>query len=219
MKLIRSVNVSAGQEDLLSCLRENLSKGRVLYLLAGGSNIEIEIAILNSLDTKLTSNLKMLLADERYGPKGHKDSNYLKLMESGLDVKQADFPDILDANLGPEETANRFLLSYEDFKNEADLIVGQLGIGDDGHIAGVLPNTPGVKSDQTVVYYESSPYKRITLSLKALREDIDKTYIFCFGANKKPALTRLTSGEETLESLPCLILKEMADVTVYNDQV
>ncbi len=217
MKFVKSVNSSEGQAKLAQKLSDSLSSGPVLWLVSGGSNIQIEVNVLNQLEKSLTSNLKILLSDERFGPKGHKDSNYYQLMSSGLNLKNASFPDILQGNPSPEEAKGVYLKMFNKFKGQSK-VIGQFGIGDDGHIAGVLPFTLGATTLDSVVYYESRPYNRLSLSLRALK-DIDISYVFCFGANKLNALKRLKAAQESLDSFPSLILNDMKNVTVYNDQL
>ena len=218
MQFIRSEDPKSGQDYLIKRLNELLKKQTVLWLISGGSNIEIEINILNELEDSLTKRLNILLVDERYGPSGHKDSSYQQIITSGLNIKQAKFPDILDKNLSPDKTLAVFNKAYQEFKSIAQSTVFQAGIGDDGHIAGVLPYSPAVKTNQPVCYYETEKYARLTLSLAAIKTS-DLAVAFSFGQNKLQALNRLKDGDEPYESLPSLVLREIPGSRVYNDQI
>lgn len=218
MQFINSSDPKMGQDVLISLINDSLKNSKVLYLLSGGSNIDIEVAVLDGIDSELSNNLTLMLADERYGPSNHQESNYTKLINKGLNVKNSAFINILSDDLSPEETTDLFSQIYSQYKEDADIIVAQLGIGNDGHIAGVLPDTEGVNSQAIAVYYETETLKRITLTLNTLK-DIDKAIVFCFGDNKRDALRRLRDGEEDTNQLPSVILKELADVIVYNDQI
>ncbi|HEY1646183.1 MAG TPA: 6-phosphogluconolactonase [Candidatus Saccharimonadales bacterium] len=218
MHFVKSADSSLGQNDLSEALSKSLSEGQVLWLLTGGSNVQITVNVLDQLEDSLTCNLNILLADERYGPAGHPDSNYTKLVRAGLNLKQATFPDVLAGDLDPEETVKKYTELFNSYKDQSKTVIAQLGIGEDGHIAGVLPFSPGVSSSETIVYFEASDFKRLTLSLNALKE-VNMSLIFCFGSNKSQALKRLAGGQESLEALPSLILKQMPEVTVYNDQL
>lgn len=218
MHFIKSADSSLGQKDLLGTLNSSLIRGRVLWLLTGGSNIQITVSILDKLDDSLTSKLYILLADERYGISGHQDSNYTKLVNAGMSLKQATFPDVLADSLGLRETTEKYAETFKRFKDKSDVVIAQLGIGEDGHIAGVLPGSPELNSNDTIIEYQADDFKRLSLSLNTLKE-IDKTFVFCYGASKRSALKRLASGKESLESLPSLILKQMPDVKVYNDLI
>ncbi len=218
MRFVNSPDPSVGQGELLSKLSELLSKGKLLWIVSGGSNIPIEVNILNALEDSLTANLNILLSDERYGRSRHKDSNYQLLVEAGINIKQANFPNILDQDLSPEQTLRRYIQVYEEFSQASSSVIAQLGIGYDGHIAGVLPNSPATDSTDLIAYYESKPYNRLTLTLNTLKT-VDKIDVFCFGINKHPVLDKLKAGQESSSFFPSMVLREITDVTVYNDHL
>jgi 6-phosphogluconolactonase len=218
MQFVRASDPSMGKEVLISLLSDTLKTNKVLYLISGGSNLDIEVDILDGIDAEVTKNLSLLFVDERYGPSNHPDSNYTQLINKGFNVKDATLVNILSDNSSPQDTLEIYKYFYNLYKDESDVIIAQLGIGKDGHIAGVLPASPGVNSSAIATYYESDPYKRITLTLEALK-DIDKAFVFCFGEDKREALLNLVDGPLDKNSMPSVILRELADVIVYNDQV
>ena len=71
MQFIYTDSPQKGRQDVFNLLVSCLKKGRVLFLLSGGSNIEVEVSVLNRIDKQLTNNLSLMLADERYGQDGH----------------------------------------------------------------------------------------------------------------------------------------------------
>lgn len=218
MKFIKNHDTTYGQTELSKALAQSLSAGQVLWLVSGGSNIPIEINVLEDIEDNLTKNLNILLADERWGPKGHPDSNYQQLMSAGLNLKKATFPDILEKNPSSSSALKLYSQLFRKMTNQSKKIIGQFGIGSDGHIAGVLPFSPAVSSTESVVFYETDQYKRLTLSLSAIKK-VDIAISFCFGDSKSDALTRLREAKETTEILPALILRDIADSTVYNDLI
>lgn len=218
MQFVKASDPGMGQDLLISLLSDTLKTSKVLYLMSGGSNMDIEVAVMDGVDSEVTGNLTILLSDERYGPADHPDSNYTQLINKGLNVKNANFVNILGDNLGPKESLQLYKDIYRLYKEDADVVIAQFGIGSDGHIAGVLPDSPGVDSKELAVYYESDPFKRMTLTLHTLK-DVDKAIVFCFGDNKKEALTKLSEGNTDTHALPSAILEELADVIVYNDQI
>ncbi len=218
MQFIYTDSLENGREDVFNLLESCLKKGRVLWLLSGGSNIEIEASVLNKIDRKLTNNLSLMLADERYGLGGHDNSNYQKLKIIGLDPKNARFIDILENSPSADESLKIYQKEYESLKEKVNTIIGQLGIGTDGHIAGVLPESVGIDSNKTAVYYKAFDFARITLTLKSLK-DLNHTFVFCHGGDKKDALKHLKNADISLKMCPSLILREMPDVRVYNDQI
>lgn len=218
MRFTKSADTKLGQLQLAQALSNALRQNQVLWLVAGGSNIPIVINCLKHIKSNLTKNLQLLLTDERYGPKGHQASNYQQYVSNGLVLKQATFLDILDLNPTPEQALERYQKLYKKYIQQCQIVIGQFGIGEDGHIAGVLPYSPGISSTEKIIFYRSEPYDRLTLTLGAIKT-VDVSFVFCFGPNKLDALRRLKLAQEPLESLPALILNQMDNVTVYNDQV
>ena len=88
-------------------------------------------------------------------------------------------------------------------------------MGDDGHVAGVLPDSPACQADEYVVGYDSPPYQRITLSLSALRQ-MNEAALVTYGQTKWHQLARLNTQQE-LSIQPVQIIKDIADVTIYTD--
>jgi len=62
---------------------------RVLWLVCGGSNIPVAVETMDAVRSRVgkeeLSRLTVALTDERYGPVGHKDSNWEQLTERGFD--------------------------------------------------------------------------------------------------------------------------------------
>jgi 6-phosphogluconolactonase/glucosamine-6-phosphate isomerase/deaminase len=193
---------------------------RVLWLVSGGSNIEIEATVMQKLRNHCTdrlSGLAILPMDERYGAPGHADSNTEALRQAGFDPGVATWVDVLMHNVSFEQTI--------DFYNEvtaaaianAGVIVGQFGLGADAHVAGILPGSPATDdTTKTAVGYKWSDYTRLTLTPHALKE-VDVAYVPAYGAGKKTALQRLRDNKELLKELPAKLLYDIPEVCVYNE--
>lgn len=190
----------------------------VLWLVCGGSNIAIEVAISEQL-TGPTKNLTILPMDERYGPPGHADSNYLQLHEAGFDPHDAQWTDVLERDLPLQETVAYYSELVQGAQAEADYTIGLFGLGADGHTAGVLPGSPATSEDYaTVVGYEWKDFTRMTMTPRELVKT-DTAFILAYGANKKEALERLQKGVEPLRDLPSVLHHQIPEVYVYNDQI
>ncbi len=85
------------------------------------------------------------------------------------------------------DTVARFGYEVEKAVKSADDIVGQFGIGSDGHIAGILPHSSAVSETSSTCGYESGTFTRITLTPPILKQ-IDVAYSFVSGASKKAAV-------------------------------
>jgi 6-phosphogluconolactonase/glucosamine-6-phosphate isomerase/deaminase len=223
MKFLHLDNKEEGAEILAEKIRGCLEQTKkVLWLLSGGSNISAAVGVLNILKDNykylpLKDNLAVILMDERFGPVGHPDSNWQQLSKAGFDMEKVIVAPVLH-NLSLEETVNKFENNYKKLALWADVIIGQFGLGSDGHTAGVLPGTVGVTSIDTVCAYESDKYTRITLTLNTIM-DIDIAYIFAFGESKKEIVFAIKAEDISIAEIPAQALKQIPESYLYSDQI
>lgn len=107
-------------------------------------------------------------------------------------------------------------------------IVITLGIGPDGHTAGILPYPEDAAAfeilfndpNHWVVGYDAAgknPYPlRVTVTLPFLRQ-VDASVVYACGKGKKEALTRLIAREGSLAETPARITCEMKRVSLFTD--
>jgi 6-phosphogluconolactonase/glucosamine-6-phosphate isomerase/deaminase len=170
------------------------------------------------------------MIDERFGEKDHKNSNEFMIKNTGLlkyfDEQNVRFYPILQKDESLENTALqhdealRFVFKY--FPKS----VGILGIGVDGHTAGI-PANPGIVrqmvEDQSslVSYYELEGYgKRITLNFNAIGV-MDLIIILVLGQEKREAL-KMMFAESSVEDIPAkfYLKPEIAAKTILiTDQI
>ena len=210
---------SEGVAALGNRLQQELSAGkRVLWFFSGGSNIPLTAQVMNGLAAELTAKLVIMPIDERYGDPGHADSNVQQLLDAGFDVKQGKLIPVLDGNPA-EEAAKHFAENLEQCLSESDIAIGQLGMGMDGHVSGILPHTSAVTANGMAHYYHGTDgHERITTTLPMLRR-LDTIWLFAYGDNKRQQLLDLRDKALPLDDQPAQVLKEMSDATVYNDQI
>lgn len=220
MKYILTAGWDDGIADMTARLARELASGkRVLWLTSGGSNIVASVQIMDNISAPLSKQLSVSLIDERYGEVGHNTSNWQQLLQAGFDGKEATLLPILQPGLDLNATAAAFDDFMQAAQTQYDVIVGQLGIGEDGHIAGILPDSVAAQEARKLaVGYESTPHRRVTLSFPGLR-CLTVAYAFAFGAPKKPALKDLHTRTVPLATQPAQILKELSEAYLYSDQV
>lgn len=221
MKFTRDAK-SVAIQTITSDIQQHLEMGdHVLWLTSGGSAIDVQVQIMDALSSIFTGNelsdLTILPVDERYGPFDHVDSNGAQLGRAGFNPYPSLWLDVLSENKSFKDTASFYEeLTATAFK-EADYIVATLGMGADGHTAGVLPDSPAVKDEQSIVVaYAWSDYERMTLGLSSLAK-ISAAYVLCYGDTKQEALSRLQQNTEPLSKLPAKLLYDIENVTIYND--
>jgi 6-phosphogluconolactonase/glucosamine-6-phosphate isomerase/deaminase len=219
MELIKCADASEGAQKLSALLISELRSGKkVLWLLPGGSNIPISASIMATLDPNLTSNLSVALTDERYGPVGHADSNWKQLQDAGFNPQQAScLYTLSDQNLSLEATAQAYGQALEALCQPSDTIIGQFGMGPDGHIAGILPYTPAAQTTDFVVGYHTEKFNRITMSFQVIQA-CSVAFVFAFGSDKLEALQNLQQDID-LNTQPAQILKLLPNAYVFNDQI
>jgi 6-phosphogluconolactonase/glucosamine-6-phosphate isomerase/deaminase len=208
-----------GAKKLAEVLLHELKHGKtVLWFISGGSNIKVAVQVMHKL---LGHEDKLIVtpSDERYGPLGHKDSNWQQLLEAGFEPCKATVYPVLQEGLSLQATARMFELTLHDCFVQADTVVALLGMGSDGHASGILPQSPATKAtDALVVGYETRQYDRITTTFTALKQ-IDTAFCLAYGADKKPALLNLRDKKLPLDAQPAQILKDLNHAYVYNDQI
>ena len=218
MQFIRG-EASEGAAALAMALKTALEQGkRVLWFFSGGSNIPLTVRIIGRLPAELTKNLVIMPVDERFGPVGHADSNVQQLLDAGFDSKRATFVPVLD---GSDETTTvrRFSDHLTNFLAKSDAVIGQLGMGADGHIAGILPHSPAIGAQGQVAIYDGSDGRRRVTPTFGVLQKLTATYLFAYGSSKKAALEQLRNDTLPLAEQPAQILKDMPNVYVYNDQI
>lgn len=210
---------------------------RVLLLLSGGSSISLYIALLQQLPkTKTLTKWVIGLCDERFGTPNHSDSNEYALRQSGVidefSRRGARFLPMLPTETTTPEQAERWANDhYELLLEGADIAIALAGMGDDGHIFGMLPMRSPEKfaaafaSPALVRYYETDTqvtrnpfHQRLTLTVTALQK-LQQIFVFVMGEKKRVALTKLAQGNQQPFAFPAQTLRELQrPVTIITDQ-
>lgn len=219
MKVIQKTE---GQAQLLAQqINDQLAQQqRVIWLVPGGSNIAISVAASQLIDAELSKQLIILQTDERYVTLDHPDCNWLQLLEAGFDVKNSTvFPILTNDNISLDEAVQNYARIVEQEFRSADYIIGQFGVGADGHIAGIKPESEAATALELVAGFVGDDFTRITLTFPALRR-INSALVFAYGADKRWVFERLAQNQPTsLDKFPAGILTEIKQSVLYNDQI
>lgn len=205
---------------LASKLKSSIYLGPTLWFVSGGSNIKLAVSIMERIDSELSSNLTIALADERFGPYNHPDSNWSQLMNKGFDPKNARLIETLTReSTSLEDTVNRYQNNLLLAMEESTEIIGQFGMGVDGHIAGILPGSVACEEVPNIVIgYESQPFTRITLSLNGIRK-LSSAFLIAVGQDKHDQLDKLINQDLPVNVQPAQIIKQVQESYLYNDQM
>jgi 6-phosphogluconolactonase/glucosamine-6-phosphate isomerase/deaminase len=214
------VTTDEAEAKILSALQTALKKyARVLWIVSGGSSIPMVSAIMQRISEVDSAKLAIMLSDERFGPIGHPDSNLQQLYAAEFEPQQATVVPVLLPGVPLDQTNRIYGEAVETAFKAADYIVAQLGIGPDGHIAGILPGSLATKpTKKWTVAYETPEYTRITMTPFALQQ-VSAVFAPVFGNAKKTPLENLRDKQLPLSKQPAQLLKEIDNVTILNDQI
>lgn len=195
-------------KETASVINAQLAENKkVLWLLAGGSAVNY-YKLMGELFTESLdfANLTIALGDERYDKNPNHDTAtwpvlkelevFQNLERSGAKVYHILTGDTLKADV---ERFNQFL--GQDF----DFVVCSLGIGSDGHTAGIIPITSRelfeevyTNNDALAVGHEHGGKhpKRITITPKMITQ-VDRILAYAVGEDKKSTLQTLAKFDKS----------------------
>lgn len=165
--------------------------------------------------------VQLLLSDERWVPPAHADSNE-RMLRNTLLVHNA-----ASAELLPLYDPDRSVSEKSDALNAAagtfslPFACSLLGMGSDGHIASLFPDSKELESHLDVdnskffvpVETGASPHPRISLTLSALMHS-DQILLLFFGDDKRATYNRAKSSSNELP-VSRLLFQRRAPVHVF----
>jgi 6-phosphogluconolactonase/glucosamine-6-phosphate isomerase/deaminase len=215
-------------EYLNACLIEN-KKTPVLLMLSGGS----ALTVLDYLgDHALGENITVSVLDERFSGDTN-INNFAQLQKTefytaALNAEVSFFGTLPRPNESADELAKRLERNLKTWKDEnsGGLIVATLGMGADGHTAGIFPFDDKNEFNElfnsgawTVSYNALGKHQypeRITTTLNFLR-NIDFGFAYVCGTDKKEKFQQVQNNESELNLLPALAWHDIGDVKVFTD--
>jgi len=204
----------------------------VLFLVSGGSGFDV----LNELsdgffDTRVTVGV----VDERFSTDPtvnnflqlQKTEFYKKILAKGVSLIET----IPQNGEAIEEMAKRFEGDLKAWRtaHPDGVMVALLGIGRDGHTAGMIGNPDDKRSFQFMFEDDSvwvvgfdagnrNQYPlRVTTTMPFLRK-LDTVIVYAVGVAKKDALTAILAPTGDLYKTPGRIIQELAHCLLYTDQ-
>ncbi len=176
--------------------------------LSGGNTPKLAYSMMLN-DIEDFSNITLWAIDERWLPLNDKNSNQ-KMIDSNFDQTDAKILKIRYSANNPFEDAEYYSKSLE--SNISNFDSGIIGLGDDGHIASLFPNTAGLKENEKLIIANEvniiSKW-RISSTFNLLSR-ISNLYLLATGESKKEVLNKAINGS----GLPINTLLEMRDSTV-----
>jgi len=214
----KSNNCQEAQDSAVSKLQNALEDSdHPLLLLSGGSSVKVAIQLLkNSLGLNRWT---IGQVDERYGKVGHQFSNWKALLEAGLEPQRfRQVIPILSDGLAIDKTAKVYEQQLRQALADSDKAVILLGVGADGHIAGMLPKErkefeTNFQGKNLVASFKGPDYERITITQSVLNS-VDEIVAFSCGPGKAEAVKKL-DDDLPLHEHPAQLLKYSRNVNIF----
>ncbi len=203
-----------------------------LLLLSGGSAVELyksltEFIKESDLDWKF---LRIAQVDERFfGTFNNDDINAHQVEKTGLweVCKKKKIPYLLISQEGTlSDSTKEYNKNLEKLFKECVYKIAVLGIGDDGHTAGLLPGYKRVWNTANLVagYKNLGRFnQRITITPKAIRM-LDQVIVMAVGEKKRNPIKHLTfnikqtTEEMKMDEFPAIILRVIPQVDRFVDR-
>ena len=227
MEVIES---AAPKEDAGKALCDLLEKYKdtpILLMLSGGS----ARTILEFLPAALLGpHVTITMLDERYATDSEinnfaqleKTNFYERCVEQGTHFISTKV--LADESL--EALQNRFDDALKTWRKQYKdgVVIATMGIGADGHTAGIFAGEHGVNFNGTgwVTGYsvpkEVNEYtKRVTVTNTFLRDQIDCAVVYAVGQEKHRIVKEIQSGTASIHNIPAVVLKDIKHVAIFSD--
>ncbi len=210
------------------CAKVPQGKEPVIALCGGRSVVGLLSALRHESAHQpagLMRRVHFFMADERLVPLNDENSNYgalHRLLFADL-VKEGTIGAEQLHPLNPEPCeSDHGCAAYTDELNRhgGHFTVVVLGIGEDGHVAGLFPNHPVLQRRERTFFsfYDSPkpPPQRMTASVQLIRE-AELCVLLALGEGKRDAWGRFSNPGTSFEECPSLIGKEVQECIVVTD--
>lgn len=176
-------------------------RDRFVLAVSGGSTPGPMLAALFGLDLEW-ARVVILQVDERIAPEGHAHRNLagLRARLSGTAAMEADLRPLPVEDSRLESAAAGYGSSIREVAGAAGRIdVVQLGLGEDGHTASLVPGDPvlGVRDADVAVTNPYQGARRMTLTFPAINRARAIVWLVS-GTAKATALQRLVAGDASV---------------------
>lgn len=197
----------------------------ILLMVSGGS----AFSLLDLVDTSvLGPHVTLTVLDERLSS-NNAVNNFAQLEQTKFfascalaGVRTISTKVLLKETL--QDLQHRFDKALHDWKEQHTngVILVTMGIGADGHTAGIFPGAQEVDfndEDWTVGYAlpkDINPYAyRVTVTYAFLRDCVDEAIVYAAGPEKSLVVNTLQLNASSLQTFPAAIFKEMLQLRVF----
>lgn len=198
----------------------NASQGNILLLLSGRSSLNPVREAFAQLDDEVLSRIHVGQIDERFVDIKDEASNWRQIKEAlgpALN-KTASRLAILEQEGEPDDVAIAYEMELQSLLETADETIGVYGIGEDGHIAGMLSVANPADFTQFLdgrlcVAFKADDFTRITTTA-ALITKLNEVVLFACGPAKVKAISKLNQELPTHKH-PAQLLKDAQRASLF----
>lgn len=192
-------------KDVAQTLREAIAKrGKASIVVSGGSTPKGFFAAL-AQETLDWEQLTVALADDRWVPEEHRDSNERLVKELLLShaASAAKFLSLTTSDAHPRSAVGEITERFSEL-GTVDVVI--LGMGGDGHFASLFPDSNTLElgldmhSGQTFIAVDppAAPHTRMSMTLPRIL-DAQRVMLHIVGEDKRTVLERAISEANPLE--------------------
>ena len=227
MEIIHKDNPAVAAGLVMSKLLEQYKNAPVLLLVSGGSAFSLlENISASVLDARIT----LGVLDERYDSDSS-INNFAQLslthffkqaVAAGalyIDTRVASGETLQNLGLRFNYTLNKWLEN-----NPTGKVLITLGLGQDGHTAGLMPgyveevSWSGVLAMGYEVTPETNPYtRRVTVTPRFLKGEVTAAVAYVAGDDKTQVLAGVLAAEGEIETCPALLWHSIPRLTILTD--
>lgn len=230
LKVNISQNPALEGAKMLSSLLAESKDRSILLMLSGGS----AFGLLEPMGMPASfERVTITVLDERYST-DENVNNFAQLAKTEFYTKaKMAGASFIDTRITEGETLNeaevRFDYALKNWirDNEGGVIIATMGIGPDGHTAGIFPHADDEKfrylfeqDEKLVAGYHvhiAEPKERLTVTNHFLREYVDYAVMFAVGEAKRITFEQTLRHEGILAETPARIIHSMKNVEIFTD--
>ena len=198
------------------------ARGTASLVVSGGRTPARFLKVLGGLPVDWSA-VVVTLADERWVPETHPDSNARLLQETlfANGASKARFLSLKSEHRAAQEAEPAIEARLRAIEPPFDAVV--LGMGTDGHTASLFPDAPGLRgalcppegAHCRAMRSPSAPHDRMTLTLPALI-DAREVFVHLVGPVKWRVLQQALGGRD-VEAMPIrgVLFQEQVPVSIY----
>ena len=211
----------AAAKQIVAALTGRLNgQSKASLVVTGGSSPKLCYAVLAKIELEW-SRVQLLLSDERWVPPTHEDSNE-RMVRDTLLTDCATEADLISLYNDSATVAERCVeLNAAVNKLSFPFAISLLGMGGDGHIASLFPDSDhletGLQLDSTEFFIPvntaASPHPRISMTMAALSRS-DEIVLLFFGDAKREIYEK-AKASSTAYPVSTLLFQNRAPVHVF----